>query len=63
MHRMMPATDASLADPSHTAIPTPDTMMNSDTNSLRVGVFFSMKTEPTAATTGMLALWGEEGRE
>jgi hypothetical protein len=56
MHKMIPMTEALLSDPSYTAITTPNTMTNSPNSSFLVGVFFSMKTDPTAATTGMHAL-------
>lgn len=42
--------------PSHTAIATPRNSTSSEKNSVPVGVFFSMNTEPKAATMGMLAL-------
>ena len=54
---MIPTIDASPADdPFHTAIPTPNTIMSSETKLCLVGRLFSMNTEPMAATTGMPAL-------
>lgn len=48
--------DALVSDPSHTAIATPKQSTMSEKTSVGVGRLFSMKTDPTAATTGMEAL-------
>ena len=55
-HKMMPVSDALVSDPSHTAIATPKQSTMSENSSVGVGRLFSMKTDPTAATTGIEAL-------
>ena len=55
-HSMMPWKLALVPDPSYTAMATPAASSTSEKNSCRLGLLFSMKTEPMAVTTGMDAL-------